>query len=138
MLIYLLLIENQKIREATLQGVEKHLWPSVTICNHVNIFTQNQPQKVRIQLEPGLELRQGIWETFFPQATQKIDFCPAWNIYHCSILFLKRTKLHEEFLVFSCFYSKHDNMHMLGLYSVLFTQTLSTGKKLKLVQREFA
>ena len=29
--------------------------------NHVNIATRNQPQKVHIQLEPGPELRPGIW-----------------------------------------------------------------------------
>ena len=73
---------------------EAHIWPSVAICNHVNISTQNQPQKFRTQLEPGPELKQGIWEPFFPQAPQKIDFCPAWSIAHCCILFFKRSKQH--------------------------------------------
>ena len=68
---------KSSIKEVTLQGVEKHLSPPATIYNHVNISTQNQPQKVRPQPEPRPELRQGIWGQFFPQATQKIDFCPA-------------------------------------------------------------
>ena len=84
-------IINQR---SNIAGVEKHLWLPVTICNHVNISTQNQTQKVRTHLEPVPELRQGIWGPFSPQASQKIDFCPAWSIAHCSILFFKRSKLH--------------------------------------------
>ena len=61
-----------------LQGVEKHLWAPVTICNHVNISTQNQPQKVHTQLVQVQSWDREYGDHSSHKQLRKLIF--AWNI----------------------------------------------------------
>ena len=69
-----------------MQRVEKHLWPTVIICNYVNTSTRNQPKNVHTHLETDPELRQGIWWPFFPQAIQ-IFLLKARQYIHIRVIF---------------------------------------------------
>ena len=71
-----------------MERVEKHLWPTVIICNYVNTSTRNQPKKVHTHLETDPELRQGIRWPFFPQAIQ-IFLLKARQYIHISFIYSK-------------------------------------------------
>ena len=108
------------------------MWPPVTICYHVNISTQNQPKWNQVQ-----SWDRGCRDHSSLKQLRKLIFAQPEELPTTVFHFLKKSKLHQEFLVFSCFYLKHGNMYILGLSSILFIQKLSACKEFKLLRLGF-